>query len=30
VKDMVKADLALFKRDKYLMEGGHKVYDFHE
>jgi len=30
VKDMVQADLALFKRDKYLMEGGHKVYDFHE
>lgn len=30
VKDMVKADLALFKKDKYLMEGGHKVYDFHE
>ena len=30
VKDMIKADLALFKRDKYLMEGGHKVYDFHE
>ena len=30
VKDMVQSDLALFKRDKYLMEGGHKVYDFHE
>ncbi len=30
VKDMVRSDLALFKRDKYLMEGGHKVYDFHE
>lgn len=30
VKDMVKADLALFKRDKYLLEGGHKVYQFHE
>ena len=30
VKDMIKSDLALFKRDKYLMEGGHKVYDFHE
>ena len=30
VKEMVQADLALFKRDKYLMEGGHKVYDFHE
>ena len=30
VDDMVKADLALFKKDKYLMEGGHKVFDFHE
>lgn len=30
VKDMVQADLALFKKDKYLMEGGHKVFDFHE
>ena len=30
VKDMVNADLALFKRDKYLLEGGHKVYQFHE
>lgn len=30
IKDMVEADLALFKRDKYLMEGGHKVFDFHE
>ena len=30
VKDMVQADLALFKRDKYLMEGGHQVYDYNE
>lgn len=30
VKDMVQADLALFKRDKYLLEGGHKVYQHHE
>ncbi|MBL4708107.1 MAG: GDP-mannose 4,6-dehydratase [Flavobacteriales bacterium] len=30
IKDMVRSDLALFKRDKYLMDGGHKVYDFHE
>lgn len=30
VKDMMKADLALFKRDKYLMEGGHKVFSYHE
>lgn len=30
VKDMVKADLELFKRDKYLLEGGHQVYDTYE
>ncbi|MAY84636.1 MAG: GDP-mannose 4,6-dehydratase [Flavobacteriales bacterium] len=30
VKDMVRADLALFQRDKYLLEGGHKVYQQHE
>jgi len=30
VKDMVQADLALFKRDKYLMEGGHKTFDYNE
>ncbi len=30
VKDMMKSDLALFKRDKYLMEGGHKVLEYHE
>ena len=30
VKDMVQADLALFKRDKYLMEGGHQVFDYNE
>ena len=30
VKDMMKADLALFKRDKYLLEGGHKVFKYHE
>ena len=30
VKDMMKADLALFKRDKYLLEGGHKVFRYHE
>ncbi len=26
VHEMVDADLALFKRDKYLLEGGHKIY----
>jgi GDPmannose 4,6-dehydratase len=30
VKDMMKSDLSLFKRDKYLMEGGHKVLEYHE
>jgi GDPmannose 4,6-dehydratase len=30
IKDMVQSDLKLFKRDKYLLEGGHKVFDFHE
>lgn len=30
VKDMMKSDLALFKRDKYLLEGGHKVFNYHE
>lgn len=30
VKDMMKSDLNLFKRDKYLLEGGHKVFNYHE
>ena len=30
VKEMVDADVALFKRDKYLMEGGHKIYHQNE
>ncbi len=30
VKDMVQSDVALFKRDKFLMKGGHKVYSYHE
>lgn len=30
VHEMVKADLDLFSRDKYLMEGGHKVINYHE
>jgi len=29
-KEMVKADVELFKRDKYLMEGGHIVYQTNE
>ncbi len=30
VKDMMKADLALFKKDKYLKDGGHKIFNYHE
>jgi len=30
VNDMVKADVELFKRDRYLLEGGHKVLNYHE
>lgn len=30
VKDMMAADLALFEKDKYLLEGGHKVFKYHE
>lgn len=30
IEDMVKSDLELFKRDKYLREGGHKIFQYHE
>jgi GDPmannose 4,6-dehydratase len=30
VKDMVHADLELFKRDEYLKSGGHKIFNYHE
>jgi GDPmannose 4,6-dehydratase len=30
VKEMVASDIALFERDKYLMDGGHKVYHVNE
>jgi GDPmannose 4,6-dehydratase len=30
LKEMVKSDIELFKRDKYLLEGGHKIMNFHE
>lgn len=30
VKDMMEADVNLFKRDAYLMKGGHKVFNYHE
>jgi len=29
-KEMVQSDLELFKRDKYLMDGGHIVYQSNE
>lgn len=30
VKEMVAADLKLFKRDKYLKDGGHDIFNYHE
>ena len=30
VKEMVAADTELFERDKYLLDGGHKVLDQNE
>jgi GDPmannose 4,6-dehydratase len=30
VDDMVKSDMELFKRDNYLKEGGHKIFQYHE
>ncbi|RMG80814.1 MAG: GDP-mannose 4,6-dehydratase [Bacteroidetes bacterium] len=30
INEMVQSDYELFKRDKYLMEGGHKVFNYHE
>ncbi len=30
VEDMVRSDLELFKRDHYLKEGGHKIFQYHE
>ncbi len=30
VKDMMQSDLELFKRDKFLLKGGHKVFNYHE
>ncbi len=30
LKEMVKADLELFKREKYLLDGGHKILSQHE
>ena len=30
IKEMVAADIALFRKDKYLSEGGHSVMNYHE
>lgn len=30
VKEMVTSDVKLFERDRYLLDGGHKVMNFHE
>lgn len=30
IKDMMDADLELFKRDKYLKDGGHKILEYNE
>ncbi len=30
VSDMMNSDLELFRRDKYLMEGGHRILDYNE
>jgi GDPmannose 4,6-dehydratase len=30
IKEMVASDVALFKRDKYLLDGGHSILNFHE
>jgi GDPmannose 4,6-dehydratase len=30
VKDMVHADLELFRRDQFLLKGGHKILNYHE
>jgi GDPmannose 4,6-dehydratase len=30
IDDMVNSDLELFKRDHYLKEGGHKIFQYHE
>ncbi|WP_448518578.1 GDP-mannose 4,6-dehydratase [Rhodoflexus sp.] len=30
IKDMVASDLALFRKDKYLLKGGHRIFHLHE
>ncbi len=30
IREMVESDLELFRRDHYLKEGGHKIFQYHE
>ncbi len=30
IKEMVQADLELFQRDRYLKDGGHQIFNYHE
>jgi GDPmannose 4,6-dehydratase len=30
IKDMMESDLKLFKKDKYLLDGGHETYNYYE
>ena len=30
VSEMIRGDIELFKRDKYLKDGGHKIMNYHE
>lgn len=30
IKEMMQADLELFQRDKYLLDGGHQIFQYHE
>lgn len=30
VKDMMESDIRLFERDKYLLQGGHNIFNYHE
>lgn len=30
VKEMVQSDIKLFERDRYLSDGGHKIFNYHE
>ena len=30
IKDMIWSDVKLFRRDEYLLKGGHKIMNYHE